>query len=107
MDMKHDIRQAFDSVHASDALVEKIKQELYQKDHLSSFEEESFEAIEAPRASNWKAGVFVAAVLALCIGCGGAIFSLRTQINDFNPGSSVTVTEEVTESPSETDFSES
>ncbi len=102
MNMHKKIKNAFDSVHAPDELVERMKQELYQMDFHEDAEEMTCEAAEAPRRHFWQYALYVAASLALCIGCGLSVWSLRDSGEPLNPGTTVPVvtstTEETTES---------
>lgn len=100
MNMRNEIKNAFDSVHAPEELVERMKQELYQKDCHEELEE-ICEVTEAPRPQIWRYAAYVAAALALCIGCGFSVWNLRDNPSPLNPQTSVpivTTTEETTES---------
>lgn len=103
MNMRKEIRHAFDHVHAPEELVERMKQELYQKDFHEEVEEVTCEVSEAPRRPVWRYVMYTAASLALCIGCGLSVWSLRDSQNPMNPGShvgtttSTSTTEETTE----------
>lgn len=97
MSMRKDIQNAFDKVHAPDELVERMKQELYQKDLHEDIEEITFSVKQAPRRNYLRGFAIVAAALALCIGCGVSVLSLRE--NPFNPASSVVATTEETTEP--------
>lgn len=100
MNMRKDIKNAFDSVHAPDDLVERLKQELYQKDCHEELEE-ICEVTEAPKPQIWRYVTYIAAALALCVGCGLSVWSLRDNPSPLNPQTSVpvvTTTEETTES---------
>ena len=94
MSMRKDIQNAFDKVHAPDELVERMKQELYQKDLHEDIEEITFTVKEAPKRNYFRGFAIVAAALALCIGCGVSVLSLRE--NPFNPASKVVATTEET-----------
>lgn len=100
MNMHDKIRSAFDSVHAPEELVERMKQELYQKDCHEELEE-VFEVQEAPRRRIWSYAAYIAASLVLCIGCGVSMWNLRGNTEPLNPSTTVpamtTVTEETTE----------
>lgn len=85
--MKKEIRQAFDQVHAPDALVERLKQELYQKDFYEDADEVTWQVEEAPRRQFGKYFAYIAATLMLCVGCGMAVWSLNTV--EIQPGSQV------------------
>ncbi len=105
MNMHDEIRKAFDSVHAPDELVERMKQELYQKDCHEEIEE-IYEVAEAPRRPVWRYAAYIAASLALCIGCGVSVWNLRDNTAPLNPGTTVpamttTATEETTTAPEE------
>ncbi len=100
MNMRKDIKNAFGSVHAPDDLVERLKQELYQKDCHEELEE-ICEVTEAPKPQIWRYVTYIAAALALCVGCGLSVWSLRDNPSPLNPQTSVPVvmtTEETTES---------
>ena len=97
MSMRKDIQNAFDNVHAPDELVERMKQELYQKDLHEDIEEITFSVKQAPRRNYLRGFAIVAAALALCIGCGVSVLSLRE--NPFNPASPVVATTEETTEP--------
>ena len=96
MNMRKEIQNAFDKVHAPDELVERMKQDLYQKDLHEDVEEYTFQVTEAPRRHIWRYMAYIAAALALCIGCGVSVMNMRD--NPFNPASNVvTTTEDTTE----------
>lgn len=100
MNMRKDIKNAFDSVHAPDDLLERLKQELYQKDCHEELEE-ICEVTEAPKPQIGRYVTYIAAALALCVGCGLSVWSLRDNPSPLNPQTSVPVvmtTEETTES---------
>ena len=97
MSMRKDIQNAFDNVHAPDELVERMKQELYQKDLHEDIEEITFTVKQAPRRNYLRYFAFVAAALALCIGCGVSVLNLRE--NPFKPASPVVATTEETTEP--------
>ncbi len=97
MNMRKEIQNAFDKVHAPDELVERMKQELYQKDFHCETDEITFQVSEAPRRHIWRYMAYIAAAFALCIGCGVSVMNMHE--NPFNPASPVvTTTEETTES---------
>lgn len=87
MKLKKDIKQAFDQVHAPDALVERLKQELYQKDFYEDADEVTWQVEEAPRRHFGKYFAYIAATFILCAGCGMAVWSLNTV--EIQPGSQV------------------
>lgn len=93
MSLQHEIKQAYDAVHAPDALTERLKQELYRSDLRDEAELLTCEVTEAPKRRPLLAAAkgiaFVAASLALCIGCGFAVWGLRDQVVDFHPGANV------------------
>lgn len=108
MNMHKDIKNAFDNVHAPDDLVERLKQELYQKDCHEELEE-ICEVTEAPKPQIWKYTAYIAAALALCVGCGLSVWSLRDNPSPLNPQTSVpvvTTTEETTESGTDMEAAE-
>lgn len=94
MSMRKDIQNAFDNVHAPDELVERMKQELYQKDMHEDIEEITFDVKEAPRRNYLRNFGIVAAALAVCIGCGITVLQLRE--NPLKPASPVVPTTEAT-----------
>ncbi|MBE6848333.1 MAG: hypothetical protein E7502_00285 [Ruminococcus sp.] len=100
MNMHDEIKKAFDSVHAPDELVERMKQELYQKDCHEEIEE-VFEVAQMPRRTIGRYTAYIAASLALCVLCGVSIWNLRGNTVPLNPGTTVpamtTETEETTE----------
>ncbi len=104
MNMRDEIKNAFNSVHAPEELVERMKQELYQKDCHEEIEE-IYEVAEAPRRPTWRYAAYIAASLALCIGCGVSVWNLRGNTAPLNPGTTVpamtTATEETTTAPDE------
>lgn len=106
MSLHREIKNAYDQVHAPDELVERLKQELYQKDFHEDAEEVTWQVTEAPRFHIGKYFAYIAATLVLCVGCGAAVWSLKTV--DMQPGTnvtsnySVTETEETTEETTET-----
>lgn len=103
MNMRDEIKNAFDSVHAPEELVERMKQELYQKDCHEEIEE-ICEVEEAPRRRIWHYAAYIAASLALCVGCGLSVWNLRDNAGPLNPSTTVpamtTMTEETTETTS-------
>ncbi len=103
MNMRNEIRHAFDKVHAPDELVERMKQELYQKDFHEELDEVVCEVAEAPRRHILRYVMYTAASLTLCIVCGFSVWSLRDHPNPINPGSQVvsTPTENTTEPTTE------
>ncbi len=108
MNMRKDIKNAFGSVHAPDDLVERLKQELYQKDCHEELEE-ICEATEAPKPQIWRYITYIAAALALCVGCGLSVWSLRDNPSPLNPQTSVpvvTTTEDTTESGTDMEAAE-
>ncbi|MBQ2264744.1 MAG: hypothetical protein II341_04995 [Oscillospiraceae bacterium] len=104
MNMRDEIKNAFDSVHAPDELAERLKQELYQKDCHEEIEEICI-VEEAPRRRIGHYAAYIAAALALCIGCGFSIWSLRDNTSPLNPSTTVpvmtTAAEETTETTSD------
>lgn len=103
MSLHNEIKKAYDQVHAPEALVERMKQELYQKDFHEEADEVTWEVTEAPRIRVGKYFAYIAATLVLCVGCGMAVWNLnkaemqpQTHVN-----SSYSVTEEATEETTE------
>lgn len=90
--MKQKIRNAYDSVHAPDALTERLKQQLYQQDFR---EEDVVGGIveEAPRRDPvrmlLRGSAFVAASVLLFVGIGLGVRQMRDRVEDFHPGTAV------------------
>lgn len=116
MSLRKEIKNAYDPVHAPDALVERMKQELYQKDFHEEADEMTWQVAEAPKRNPRSFAyifAYIAATLVLCAGCGMAVWRMRDQMTDFHPSSHVPVdassasdtvtdtTEETTESMEE------
>ena len=104
MSMKHEIQNAFDTIHAPEGFAERMKQELYQKDFHESGEEMVFHVTEAPKRSFGRYVAFSAALLVMCVGGGLSIWKLNTQVDPMNPQTYVVssvddTVEETTEMP--------
>ncbi len=92
MSLHKEIKNAYDQVHAPDALVERMKQELYQKDFHEEADEMTWQVAEAPKRSPRSFAhifAYVAATLVLCAGSGMAVWHMRDQMTDFHPGTNV------------------
>lgn len=103
MSLRDEIRRAYDEVKAPDALTERIKRDLYQKDISDDAEQETFLVEEAPRPAVGRYLAFIAATVVLCTGFGAAAWwGMRENANELTPRASVpietvTATEETTE----------
>lgn len=106
MNMSNDIKKAFDSVHAPEELVERMKQELYQKDFHDSGEEVVCEACQVPRRHFWRYAAFAAAVFVICAGCGLSILRLNSQISDFDPHTGISFASDAEETEPTTESNE-
>lgn len=93
MSLQHQIKQAYDNVHAPEDFTERLRQQLYEGDHRAEAESLTCEAVEAPKHRPLRimtqAMAFLAASLVLCAGCGLAVWSLRDKVNEFHPGANV------------------
>ncbi len=87
MSLHKEIRDAYDQVHAPDAVVERMKQELYQKGFHEDAEEVTWQVSEAPRLHIGRYAAYVAAVLTLTVGCGMAVWGLNKA--ELKPGKNV------------------
>jgi hypothetical protein len=101
MNMQEQIKRAYGSVHAPADAVERMKQEIYQKDFHEEGDELICQAVEAPRKRVGRYFFYAAATLMLCVGCGMTIWNLRDQQSVLNPSTNVSV-EESTEETTET-----
>ncbi len=104
MNIEKEIRNAFDQVHAPETVTERMKQELYQKDFHEEAEEITCQAEDAPKRSLWRYSVYVAAAVAICVGCGFTAWNMRSEQSNFNPSTTVPVaveSEEETTEPEE------
>lgn len=101
MNMGREIKNAFDSVHAPDELVERMKQELYQKDFHESSDEIVCRVTEVPKRHFWRYAAFTAAVFAICAGCGLSVWKLNSQVSSFDPQAGISGTPEETEPTTE------
>lgn len=106
MNMSDEIKRAFDSVHAPEELVERMKQELYQKDFHDSGEEMVCQAVQVPRQHFWRYAAFVAAVFVMCAGCGLSVWRLNSQVSDFDPHTGVSGVSDPDETEPTTEYTE-
>ena len=99
MSLEKKIKSAYDSVHAPDALTERLKQELYQQDFR---EADIVGGIveEAPRRSPvrllWQGTAFVAASVLIFAGLGIGVRMMRDRVETFHPGTAVSAPASVT-----------
>ncbi len=91
MSLRKEIKSAYDTVYAPDDLIERLKQDLYQKDFHEEDEEEVSGVADAPRPSFSRIMIYIAACAVLCIGCGFSVWTLRDKQNEFHPNSPVVV----------------
>ncbi|MBQ8079405.1 MAG: hypothetical protein IJ236_05575 [Oscillospiraceae bacterium] len=108
MNLRDEIRRAYDPVKPPEETVERMKQELYQKDFHEDEEELTFIAEEARRPGIRQYFGYFAMTAAVCLVLGGVIWNgMQEKVNDFHPGSNVNIettvpTEETTEETTET-----
>ena len=102
MNMRKEIKQAYQHIHAPEDVTERLKQELYQKNFHEEDFTEYFQEEEPPKAPFGKYFGFLSAVavLGLCIGISLWNLSAYRQEEVFQPASTVPV--EVTETTEET-----
>lgn len=98
MSVRKHIQNAYDKVHAPEDVIERMKQELYQKDLHEDAEHEIYRVEEARRPEIGKYLLYIAAVFAVCIGGGLAWNSIQQNRVDFHPGQAVQT--EITETVS-------
>jgi len=105
--MRNEIKHAYDNLHVSDEMTERLKRELYQKDFHEDEITEIFQVEEAPRRQFGKYFGFLAASVVLCVSIGVSVWTMIQNRNEqgFYPKSTVPV--EITETTEETtDFSD-
>ncbi|MBD5143874.1 MAG: hypothetical protein K2K06_00095 [Oscillospiraceae bacterium] len=102
MNLHKEIKNAYRSIQVSDAMTERLKQELYQKDFHEE-DAETFIVEEAPKIPIFKYFGFAVACVAMGIGIGASMFHMLSQRNDniLNPSSTVPVEITVTETTEE------
>ncbi len=100
MNLHDEIQAAFGNIHAPEDAVERMKQELYQKDFHEGEDAITCRVEQAPKRSFWRYPMYVAAALAICTACGLSIWSLRDNQTGFHPSTTIPVpaTTETTES---------
>lgn len=88
MSLKRKLHQAYDPIHAPEETVERLKQELYQREQNGDAEIEFYDVEEAPRRPAFlKYVVYVAAVAAL-FACGAGFWkSAQEQRIELHPAS--------------------
>ena len=91
MNMKHEIKRAYDGVHAPRELTERMKRELYQKDLYELEEEITCEAARPAKPHGVRYAFYIAATLMLCTGLGLSVWGLRDRHTNYNPGTNVQV----------------
>ncbi|MDE5768785.1 MAG: hypothetical protein K2H29_08750 [Oscillospiraceae bacterium] len=102
MDLHKEIKNAYQNIRVSEAMTERLKMELYQKDFrdVQDFQEfpeensEIFQVEEVPRMPVLKYCSVIAACLAVCIGIGFSVSDLLTEraSDRLNPAQSVNIT---------------
>lgn len=107
MNMHKEIKEAFGRVHAPEDVTERLKQDLYQMDLNENAEEMTCEVQEASNRHFLRYPLYAAAAVALCVGCGLSLWSMRELENPLKPASTVpvvstTTAEETTEPTTET-----
>lgn len=106
MDLHKEIKDAYRGIRVPEAVTERLKTELYQKDFrdLEDFENfenfEIFQVEEAPRIPVLKYCGVIAASVAVCVGIGFSTCNLLSERSSdrLNPAQSVNVTMIGTES---------
>ncbi len=92
MSLKRRIQQAYDPIHAPEDAIERLKRELYQSD-IHKGEDAEFELYDVEEASGrpgiLKYLVYIAAVLALCVGVGMFWNAMQANRNELHPLSAV------------------
>ena len=108
MNLRKEIRQAYDTVHAPEETVEKLKQDLYLKDFHDFTESEAEPFLDAPKQTGIRryAGfIAAAAVLGLVTGISMQSMLSRRSEEVFQPAATVPIEvtiPETTEPTSET-----
>ncbi len=104
MNLRKEIKQAYQQIRVPADVSEHLKQELYQKD----FQEEEFtEIFQTEELSKSRSGSyfgFIAAALVLGIGIGSSVWSMMANRSEeaFHPSSTVPAEITVTETTEET-----
>ncbi|MBE6876566.1 MAG: hypothetical protein E7496_07570 [Ruminococcus sp.] len=93
MNMRKEIKQAYQHIHVSDDMTERMKQELYQKDFHEEEFTENFQEDEIPQSLLRKHFGFLSAVavLGICIGICLWNLSAYRQEEVFQPSATVPV----------------
>lgn len=89
MSIKRNIQRAYDPIHAPEDVIERMKQELYQKDLNQDEEHEIFRVETSPRLGIGKYLLYTAAMIGLCCGLGYAFQMAQEYRTDFHPGQAV------------------
>lgn len=89
MSVKRSIQKAYDPIHAPEDVIERMKQELYQKDLNQDEEHEIFHVETAPRLGFVKYFMYTAAAIAVCCGMGYAYLKAQDYRIDFHPAKAV------------------
>ena len=105
--MRKEIKHAYDNIHVSDEMTERLKQELYQKDFHEDEISETFEVQEAPRWQFGKYFGFIAASIVFGVGIGISMWGMLESRSEqvLNPKSTVPVeiTAPAPDTPEETE----
>ncbi|MDE7122451.1 MAG: hypothetical protein K2O42_09880 [Oscillospiraceae bacterium] len=98
MNLHKEIKNAYQNVRVPEAMTERLKMELYQKDFrdFQEFPEENseiFQVEEVPKIPVLKYCSVIAACLAICVGFGFSFFNLLTERSSdrLNPAQSVNI----------------
>ena len=102
MDLHKELKNAYQNIRVPEAMTERLKMELYQKDFrdVQDFQEfpeensEIFQVEEVPRIPVLKYCSVIAACLVVCVGVGFSMFNLLTERSSdrLNPAQSVNIT---------------
>ena len=109
MNLRKEIRQAYDKVQVPDEVAERLKQELYQKDFHEEEFSEAFQTEEITQRRGGKYMSFIAASVVLGISIGVSMWNMldKKSENVFQPAATIPVersaepTEETTTAVSE------
>ncbi len=104
MNLRKEIKQAYNQIHVPADVSERLKQELYQKDFREEEFTEIFQTEEETRPRSGKYFGFIAAALVLGIGIGSTVWSMLANRSEkvFNPAATVPVEITATETTEET-----
>lgn len=94
MSLKNQIHDAYDKVHAPEEVIERLKQELHRKETSEDAEHEIYRVARRTRPHIGGHILYIAAVVAVCIGAGAAWQSVQQYRNPIRPGMAI-----YTESP--------